>query len=109
MTQIEVLREIVVLEFVTAENPNVHSFYLYLEFDFMIFDTLMQFIALTNNKKPLTCSSCESASTMAELPDVFSGVDDGLDERLMAPPAVELTLSSAAVESLLGAEDGDSS
>ena len=46
---------------------------------------------------------------MAELPDVFSGVEDGLDERLMAPPAVELTLSSAAVESLLGAEDGDSS
>ena len=49
MTQIEVLREIVVLEFVTAENPNVHSFCLYLEFDFMIFDTLMLFIALSNN------------------------------------------------------------
>ena len=41
---------------------------------------------------------------MAELPDVFSGVEEGLDERLMAPPAVELTLSSAAVVgSLLGA------
>ena len=49
MTQIEVLREIVVLEFVTAENPNVHSFCLYLEFDFMIFETFMQFFALSNN------------------------------------------------------------
>ena len=38
---------------------------------------------------------------MAELPDVCSGVcEDGLDDRLIAPPeappAVELTLSSAA-------------
>ena len=53
---------------------------------------------------------------MPELPDVFSGVcEDGLDDRLIAPPeeappAVELTLSSAAdARSLLGATDDVSS
>ena len=48
MTQIEVLREIVVLEFVTAENPNVHSFYLSLLrirfHDFRHFDAIYRLI-----------------------------------------------------------------
>ena len=62
------------------------------------------------NKSLTTCSSWESASTMfgvwrtSELPDactfwfvVVSGTEEGLEDRLMAPPApwpVELTPSS---------------
>ena len=40
------------------------------------------------------------------LPDpalvAFSGTDEGLEDRLMAPPAVELTPSSAEVDSFGG-------
>ena len=62
-------------------------------------------------KKLTTCSSCESASTMfgvcvAELPDpawfvTVSGTDEGLEERLMAPPAPAVELTPSSVVSLL--------